>query len=83
MLTVGSLAEGCDLKLAAGCEHADREIRWVHISELEDPTPWLSGGELLLTTGIQLTIAGQAAAFHRAARDEEPRPGSGSAPASP
>ena len=31
-----------------------RPIRWVHISELEDPTPWLSGGELLLTTGIQL-----------------------------
>jgi DNA-binding PucR family transcriptional regulator len=26
----------------------------VHISELQDPTPWLSGGELLLTTGIQL-----------------------------
>jgi purine catabolism regulator len=26
----------------------------VHISELKDPTPWLSGGELLLTTGMQL-----------------------------
>jgi purine catabolism regulator len=26
----------------------------VHISELLDPTPWLSGGELLLTTGMQL-----------------------------
>ena len=26
----------------------------MHISELTDPTPWLSGGELLLTTGIQL-----------------------------
>ena len=26
-------------------------VRWVHISELADPTPWLSGGELLLTTG--------------------------------
>ena len=55
MLTVGSLAEGCGLKLAAGAEGADRDIRWVHISELEDPTRWLSGGELLLTTGIQLT----------------------------
>src|SRR4030081_2352111 len=29
-------------------------VRWVHISELIDPTPWLSGGELLLTTGLQL-----------------------------
>ena len=54
MLTVGRLAQECELKLAAGSEGADREIRWVHISELEDPTPWLSGGELLLTTGIQL-----------------------------
>ena len=26
----------------------------MHISELADPTPWLSGGELLLTTGMQL-----------------------------
>ena len=33
---------------------ADAPVRWVHISELPDPTPWLSGGELLLTTGIQL-----------------------------
>lgn len=30
----------------------DRPIRWVHASELDDPTPFLSGGELLLTTGI-------------------------------
>ena len=29
----------------------DAPVRWVHISELADPTPWLSGGELLLTTG--------------------------------
>ena len=29
-------------------------VRWVHISEIVDPTPWLSGGELLLTTGLQL-----------------------------
>ena len=29
----------------------------MHISELRDPTPWLSGGELLLTTGMQLDTA--------------------------
>ncbi|ASR33877.1 hypothetical protein BAY61_01480 [Prauserella marina] len=29
-----------------------RPIRWVHASELADPTPFLSGGELLLTTGL-------------------------------
>jgi purine catabolism regulator len=42
------------LELAAGEDGADAPVRWVHISELPDPTPWLSGGELLLTTGIQL-----------------------------
>lgn len=58
MLTVESLASELDLKLAAGRESAGgHEIRWVHISELPDPTPWLSGGELLLTTGIQLGTA--------------------------
>ena len=29
----------------------DRTIRWVHVSELEDPAEFLAGGELLLTTG--------------------------------
>ncbi len=54
MLTVRSLTEEIGLELAAGHEHADAPIRWVHITELSDPTPWLSGGELLLTTGMQL-----------------------------
>ena len=31
---------------------ATRPIRWVHVCELEDPTPWLKGGELILTTGM-------------------------------
>jgi purine catabolism regulator len=58
MLTVESLTSELGLKLAAGAKQAaEREIRWVHISELDDPTPWLSGGELLLTTGIKLDTA--------------------------
>jgi PucR family transcriptional regulator, purine catabolism regulatory protein len=57
VLTVESLVSDCGLRLVAGDAGADHPIRWVHISELEDPTPWLSGGELLLTTGIQLTGA--------------------------
>lgn len=32
----------------------DVPIGWVHVSELEDPTPFLDGGELLLTTGLLL-----------------------------
>ncbi|MFN2616901.1 MAG: PucR family transcriptional regulator ligand-binding domain-containing protein, partial [Thermoleophilaceae bacterium] len=35
------------LGLAAGEQGAEAPIRWVHITELEDPTQWLSGGELL------------------------------------
>ena len=38
-------------------------MRWVHISELQDPTPWLSGGELMLTTGIPLDTAAKQRAF--------------------
>lgn len=45
---------GLALKLASGRTGASRPIRWVHVSELEDPTPWLRGGELLLTTGMGL-----------------------------
>jgi purine catabolism regulator len=54
MLTVRGLVAELGLELAAGEQGADAPLRWVHISELPDPTPWLSGGELLLTTGIQL-----------------------------
>src|SRR4051795_7168586 len=54
MLTVRGLAGEMGLELLAGEGGADAPVRWVHISELLDPTPWLSGGELLLTTGLQL-----------------------------
>jgi len=54
MLTVRGLVSEMGLELATGGDGADAPVRWVHISELPDPTPWLSGGELLLTTGIQL-----------------------------
>jgi PucR family transcriptional regulator, purine catabolism regulatory protein len=55
VLTVGELVSECGVELVAGRKRARQPIRWVHISELEDPTPWLSGGELLLTTGIALS----------------------------
>lgn len=45
---------GRDLRPATGNTVAQRRISGVHISELEDPTPYLEGGELLLTTGIPL-----------------------------
>ena len=63
MLTVQSLLDELDLELAAGSGAAAAPLRWVHISELQDPTPWLSGGELMLTTGIPLDTAAKQRAF--------------------
>jgi PucR family transcriptional regulator, purine catabolism regulatory protein len=52
-LTVGELARetGLVVRVDAGL---DRVVAWVHSTELADPTPFLEGGELLLTTGIAL-----------------------------
>src|SRR4051812_48199392 len=70
MLTVDSLTSELGLKVAAGGDGAaEREIRWVHITELLDPTPWLSGGELLLTTGIRLENAEKQRKFIRRLAD--------------
>jgi purine catabolism regulator len=58
---------GMPLRLLAGDEGADRPVRWVHSSELEDPTAWLKGGELILTTGMGVgeTVAKQRAYIRR------------------
>jgi PucR family transcriptional regulator, purine catabolism regulatory protein len=53
-LTVESLVAELGLTLVSGQESAQAHVRWVHSTELPDPTPWLKGGELLLTMGIQL-----------------------------
>jgi purine catabolism regulator len=53
-LTVESLISELGLELASGHDAAQAPVRWVHSTELIDPTPWLRGGELLLTTGLQL-----------------------------
>jgi PucR family transcriptional regulator, purine catabolism regulatory protein len=42
------------LTALTGQEALDREISWVHASELLDPTPYLDGGELLLSVGMWL-----------------------------
>jgi purine catabolism regulator len=42
------------LRVLAGATALDRPLRWVAVSELEDPAPFLEGGELLLTTGMRL-----------------------------
>ena len=53
-LTVASLIGELGLTLVSGQESSDAHVSWVHSTELADPTPWLKGGELLLTTGMQL-----------------------------
>jgi purine catabolism regulator len=56
MLTVADILgiEQLELSLAGGAAGTVRSVRWAHTSELDDPTPWLRGGELLLTTGQPL-----------------------------
>lgn len=55
-VTVAWLARQVQLGLTvvAGAQHVDREILWAHAIELQDPAPYLSGGELVMTTGINV-----------------------------
>src|SRR4051794_15273624 len=63
MLPLRDLLRDLELEIVAGEGGLDHAVRWVHISELGDPTPWLSGGELLLTTGLQLGEAADQRAY--------------------
>jgi PucR family transcriptional regulator, purine catabolism regulatory protein len=54
VLSVERLIDEVGLGLASGAESGEARVRWVHCTELPDPTPWLTGGELVLTTGAQL-----------------------------
>ncbi len=40
------------LRVLAGERGLGRSVSWAHVSELEDPTPWLLGAEVIMTTGI-------------------------------
>jgi len=53
MISVQDILEipDLDLRLLAGSKSTSNPVRWVHITEVPDPTKWLKGGELLLTTG--------------------------------
>ena len=63
MLPLRDLLRELELEVVAGEAGLDRAVRWVHSSELADPTPWLSGGELLLTTGLALGDEAQQRAY--------------------
>ena len=55
------------LVLLAGADGLSRRVSWAHVSELPDPTPWLLGAELLMTTGLAVpkTARAQVAYLHR------------------
>lgn len=55
MLSLSTVLQDPALGLRAlSLPETDPPIAWAHVSELSDPTPWLAGGELLLTTGLGL-----------------------------
>ncbi len=43
---------GPSAKVLTAPHRLDREIRWVHTTDLPDPGPYLRGGELILTSGL-------------------------------
>src|SRR5215469_6786083 len=56
VLTVGDIASMSHLGISvcAGSSGLGREVQWAHVCELEDPTAWLDGPGLVLTTGIAI-----------------------------
>ena len=69
--TLRALLARRDLGLSLAGDHLepstlDRAIRWVHSSDLADPTPFLSEGLVLLTTGTQFPQGDGASEVYRA-----------------
>jgi PucR family transcriptional regulator, purine catabolism regulatory protein len=54
VLTVEQLTQSpaLQMRLLAGASGLGRRVAWAHVSELEDPSPWLAGAELIMTTGL-------------------------------
>jgi PucR family transcriptional regulator, purine catabolism regulatory protein len=60
LLAIDELA----LTLVAGGRGTGTPIRWAHVSELKDPTRFLRGGEVLLTTGLGMRGGARAQAAY-------------------
>ncbi|MEU9103670.1 helix-turn-helix domain-containing protein [Streptomyces xanthophaeus] len=56
-VALGALLRDRELGLAHRAGPAEAEVHGVHASEMADPSPYLLGGELLLTAGAALTDA--------------------------
>ena len=71
MLTLARLIQQPELELAllVGGDDLDRELLWLHNTELPDPSPYLRPGELVLTNGMwaeETTVESFVAAVARA-----------------
>jgi len=55
--------DGMALRARTGELGLDRPVRWVAPTELADPTPFMDGGELILTTGLRQRTAAAQTAF--------------------
>ncbi|MGX1668946.1 PucR family transcriptional regulator ligand-binding domain-containing protein [Streptomyces sp. NPDC055400] len=55
------------LRPVAGTAGLNRSVSWAYVSELDDPTPWLLGAEMITTTGLAMppSAAGQRAYLER------------------
>ncbi|MFJ8308344.1 MULTISPECIES: PucR family transcriptional regulator ligand-binding domain-containing protein [unclassified Streptomyces] len=53
-IALAALLARADLGLRQIAGPPDADIHWVHTSEMADPYPYLLGGELLMTAGVQL-----------------------------
>ncbi|MCZ3388091.1 MAG: PucR family transcriptional regulator ligand-binding domain-containing protein [Actinomycetia bacterium] len=71
-LTVEQLlaSPALQLEAVAGRSGLGRRVSWAHVSELPDPTPWLLGAELLMTTGLAVPRAGAAQRDYLARLDD-------------
>lgn len=71
ILTVADLllSPALEVTLLGGAAGISRRVAWAHVSELPDPTPWLLGSELLMTSGMAIPAdaPGQAAYVERLA----------------
>lgn len=50
------LLPALEMTLLGGAAGIGRRVAWAHVSELTDPTPWLLGSELLMTTGMAIPV---------------------------
>ena len=48
-----------EAEVVAGLGGVEREVRWAHVVDIPDPLPWVSAGQLLLTTGFAWPTAAE------------------------